>query len=194
MRAFAPTRIEGPAEALLSLEDAKIQCRVDGSSEDDLITALVAGAEAHLDGYAGVLGRALVTQTWEQKFDSFPADRCLRLPLGNLQAATVTYYDGSNQSRTFTDFTAVSDAIGPMLILPETATWPTTYDRPDAVTVEWECGYGTVENVPASIIHAVRLLVAHWYDNRVAVTSGAAPSVVPMAVDMLLAPYRMVGI
>jgi Phage gp6-like head-tail connector protein len=43
---------------------------------------------------------------------------------------------------------------------------------------------------PASLDHAVLLLVGHWYANREAVITGTIASTVPMAFDALVAPHR----
>lgn len=46
---------------------------------------------------------------------------------------------------------------------------------------------------PASIRQAVAMLVAHWYQNREPMTSGAATATeLPLSVVMLIAPYRKV--
>lgn len=42
---------------------------------------------------------------------------------------------------------------------------------------------------PQACVHAVKLLVAHWYANRAAVAAGVG-SEVPMGVRDLLAPHR----
>lgn len=47
--------------------------------------------------------------------------------------------------------------------------------------------------LPAPIVQAVLLLVAHWYEHREAVVMAAgnsSPAVVPFAVDSLTAPFR----
>lgn len=159
--------------SLVGLEDAKLYCRVDGSDEDALIAGLIATAESLLDGWSGVLGEALITQGWEQAFDRFP-DRgscggdTIRLPLGPLQAVdAVRYYDAAGTLRTFGDFHAVSDAIGPMLVLAEGAQWPATATRPDAVTVAWTCGYGdAADDVPGRYLIAAKAMVDDFYDGR----------------------------
>lgn len=194
MKALAPVRTEAPSQALLELTDAKAHLRVLHSDEDALIEGLVAAAQAHLDGFSGVLGRALVTQEWSRSFDGLPACTSFRLPLGPLgDAVSVTYFDAAGVEQSFTDFHAVADAIGPMVVLTDGAQWPSTATRPDAVTVTWTCGYGDPADVPAAIIHAAKLLIGHWYANREA----AAPSGMndlPMAVQALIAPYRAIGV
>ena len=67
-----------PAE-LIPLPEAKAWLRVDGMEEDALIGGLLAAATAHLDGWTGVLGRALGEQVWEISLDAWPAERVAAL-------------------------------------------------------------------------------------------------------------------
>lgn len=196
MKAFAPVRTVAPVGELVSLAGAKVQCRVEGDEEDASIASLVSAATDHLDGYAGVLGQALLTQTWTQSLDCFPCGRELRLPLGPLgETATIAYFDAAGAVQAFTAFSAMTDAIGPVLHLDWDASWPSTAWRPDAVTVTWTCGFGDdASTVPAGIVHAVKLMVGHWYVNREAVNVGNIVNAFPWAVDALLAPHRKVGV
>lgn len=188
---LAPVRTVAPTATLVTLADAKLHCRVDGGDEDVLITALVKAAQDYLDGYSGVLGRALLTQTWRQDFDAF--SDTMRLPVGNLLAvSSVTYYDASNAQQTLASsvYTAFSDTLGPYVTRKPGQAWPSTYTRPDAVSVTWTAGYGaTSAAVPAAIKQAALLLVGHWYDNRAAVNVGSSVAEVPFAVDALIAPF-----
>jgi uncharacterized phiE125 gp8 family phage protein len=188
---LAPVRTVAPTGTLVTLSEAKLHCRIDGGDEDLLVSGLVKAAQDHLDGYSGVLGRALLTQTWRQDFDAF--SDTMRLPVGNLLAvSSVTYYDASNAQQTLASsvYTAFSDTLGPYVTRKPGQAWPSTYTRPDAVSVTWTAGYGpAATDVPSSIRQAVLLLVGHWYANREAVTSDpAAP--LPFAVDALLSPLR----
>ena len=76
---LAPVRTVAPVADLVSLAEAKAQCRVDDSDSDVLMTALIKAATDHLDGYSGVLGRALITQTWAVDFGGF--SDLIRLPV-----------------------------------------------------------------------------------------------------------------
>jgi uncharacterized phiE125 gp8 family phage protein len=98
-------------------------------------------------------------------------------------------------AKAFTDFTAMTDAIGPVLILADGSSWPATATRPDAVTVTWTCGFGaTADALPASIVHAVKLLVTHWHENRGPVAVGTISSDLAWSLDQLVAPHRKVGL
>jgi hypothetical protein len=43
-----------------------------------------------------------------------------------------------------------------------------------------------------NIEHAIRMLVAHWYENRRAVVTGTITAQMPMAVESLLNPVRVI--
>src|SRR5690606_12599307 len=96
---LAPVRTVAPATMPVSLAEAKAHLRVDHDDQDDLITAQIKAATAYLDGWSGILGRALVTQTWRQDFAGF-GDR-LPLPLVPVTAIdSVSYFDGDNVHQT----------------------------------------------------------------------------------------------
>lgn len=77
---LAPVRVTPPAEPPVSLEEAKAHLRVDFGDDDLYVAGLIEAATAHLDGWSGILGRALVTQTWRQDLCGFPRDGVIRLP------------------------------------------------------------------------------------------------------------------
>lgn len=187
-----PVRTVAPSEDFITLGEAKAQCRVDHNDEDTLIAQLVSAAITYLDGYSGVLGRAVVTQTWKVETDEFCDDE-IRLPLGDLISVTsVKYYNVSNSQTTLATsvYGAYTDDRGPYLELKFNQTWPDVYDREDAVEIIWQAGYGAATAVPAAIKQAALLMVGHWYKNREAVTEGALTEV-PLAASALIAPYRM---
>jgi uncharacterized phiE125 gp8 family phage protein len=189
--ALAPVRVTAPAEPLLSLADARAHLRVTSNDEDALITSLCAAAEAHLDGYSGVLGRALVTQTWKRSFCRFEYPG-MRLPLGVAQTVeSITYYDLNDTIQTVDPATyyLVEDAQGPLVNVKATASWPASYYRDDAVTVEWTCGYGATTAVPQAIKQAALLLISGWFDNRSSVIDNNKAIEMPLAVRALLRPF-----
>lgn len=191
--ALLPVRTAAPGEPLLTVAVAKEHLHVEHSADDDYIEALIAAVEAHLDGFAGILGRALVTQTWERSFDGFPCGYRIALPLGPMQAVnTVMYYDrdGGHIVLGASKYHAVTDAMGPCIILADQEQWPDTAVRPDAVTVNWDCGYGDAADVPAAIVQAAKKIIGHWYHNREAVVTGAIATELPLSACALLAPFR----
>lgn len=191
---LAPVRTVAPAAPLLTIEEVKAHLRVDHADEDVLITGLMDAATAHLDGYQGILGRALITQTWTVDFPTFR--NRLDIPLGPVQSATIQYYDSSNEQQTLATsvYAVLTDGLGPYVALKYNQQWPQTYTRDDAVRVTFVAGYGAAgKDVPLAIRAAMLLLIANWYDNRSAVSVGETASELPLSAAALLAPFRRVG-
>lgn len=191
-----PVRTIAPATALLTSDEVKTHLRVDHDDEDDLIALLIDAATHYLDGYQGILGQALITQTWRADFADFPYT-LLRLPLGPVQSiASIQYRSDADVTSTLdaSRYRLATDARGPFIELVHGETWPTAGDRADAVSVTFVAGFGdSASDVPQSIRHAALLLIGHWYENREGVSAGVPMTEVPMAVNALLAPHRRVG-
>lgn len=185
-------RTAEPASPAVSTSDAKAHLRVTNSDEDSVIEAIVAAAVTHVED---VSGRALFTQTWTATFDGFP-DGDLVLPRPPVASVTsITYVDEEGATQTLSSGAYTTDlASEPAHIWPVYGTnWPTTRTQRGSVTVVYVAGVASTASIPKPIRQAILLLVGHLYENREAST--AAPMTeVPMAVDALLAPYRMVQI
>jgi len=192
---LAPVRTVAPAAPLLTIADAKAHLRVDHADEDVIISGLIDAAHAHIDGYGGTLGRALITQTWTVDFSTF-LNR-MDIPLAPVQSATIQYYDSTNTQQTLATsvYAVLTDGLGPYIALKYNQQWPQTYARDDAVKVTFVAGYGaTAASVPAAIRAAMLLLIAHWYDNRSTLSIGESVAELPLSVSALLAPFRRVGV
>lgn len=187
-----PVLITPPSDTPISLSEVKGHCRVDHNDDDTVLTSLLNAAVAYLDGWSGVLGRCLVTQTWRQDFDAFGI---LRLPLGPVASiSSVTYYDADNEQQTLSAdaYALLADELGAYVGLKPDQSWPSTYGRADAVSVTFVAGTAAAD-VPWPIKAAILLLVAHWYENREAAAAGAM-SELPMAVSALISPHRRIGL
>lgn len=189
---LAPVLVTAPASPPVTLSEVKAHCRVEGSDYDDQLTGFVEAATAHLDGRTGVLGRAIVTQTWRQDFNGFGGS-VLRLPLAPVASITsVTYYDtdGAQQTLASSVYELCEDALGPYVALKVGQAWPSTYARRDAVSVTFVAG-NDVADVPRPLKQAVQLLAGHYFMNREAVSPVNMVSV-PATVDALIKPFRRV--
>ena len=187
--------VTAAAEQPVTLAEAKAHLRVLTTDEDSLIGALVAAAAAHLEGRSGVLGRALVTQTWDVRFDRFPFagnNGRIELPLPPLQSVTsVKYLDFTGTEVTLAADQYAVDT-GHMIGRLRPAyglTWPSTRDEDGAVRIRFVAGYGSASAVPTPIKQAILLLVGHWWINREA--AGDAKGPLAFAVDALTTPYRI---
>lgn len=189
----APVRLVAPETPPLTLERVKSHLRVDFADDDALITGLIAAATDALDGYTGILGRALVTQKWQQVFDRFTG--CMRLPLAPVASIEkIEYFDAENERQTVAAeiYELFADEIGPYVALKAGASWPATFARAASVSITYVAG-SEVATVPPAVCAAILLHVAHLYANREAVgdTSSVA---LPLAYSALIAPYRRLGV
>lgn len=191
-----PIRTVAPLVEPISLQEARDRLRIDHHEEDPLIASLIAATTAHLDGWSGTLGRALVNQTWAQKFPRFPSGAVLGVALAPVQSiASIVYFGADNVQQTLDPsvYTLLDDEFGPFVTLQAGQAWPATFPREDAVSVTYVAGYGPAgDDVPAAIRHAMLLLIGHWYEHRESVVIGTSTVQVPLAVQALLGPYRRV--
>lgn len=193
--------LTAPAVEPVSTSDMKLHLRVDHSTDDSLIAALITGARDYVERHTR---RALVNTTYRLTLDYFP-DGPIELPRqpasqiasgGSYAYAMprIRYYDvdGNQQTLTYAaeDFELGLDSNPPMLHLTPMDTWPNTENgKANAVEVDFVAGHGAAAaNVPPLLVQCIKLLVAHWYENRAAVQPGFGGEV-PLAVDSILKIY-----
>lgn len=172
-----------PPDDLLGLDEAKAHLRVDHDDEDDLITGLIAGAVAYLDGWQGVLGRCILAQTWAITSVSLVTQR---LPFPDVQSAVVSYLDADGDSQTVDPSSYRVETWrgqGWLVFGTDFSAAPLQAGRDDAVTIT--AVYG-VDVAPPALKVAALMLVGHWYRNREGGTDD-----IPAPVKALIAPYRV---
>ncbi len=182
--------ISGPVAAAVSTTDAKLHLRVDHSDEDAYIDALVTAATNHAQA---ITSRAFITQTLALYLDSFPLRGEIELYRPPLQSVTSVAYidqDGSSQTFSSSNYWADANSTPGRIVLDDTASWPSTDTRPNAVTVTYVAGYGDdATDIPEDILQAIYLIVGEWYRNRENSTSVKLTDI-PMAADRLLCQHR----
>jgi uncharacterized phiE125 gp8 family phage protein len=183
-------RIEDAADLPVSVCDAKMHLRITSSAEDAYISDLVYAAVAMTDGL-GTLGKAMITQKWRQYFGVNPG--VAYLSIGPVQSVTkIAYYDkdGVEQDATLTDFDVFGNGNATRVTPKPGFSWPDAQDRPDAIWIEYEAGYGDLpSDVPAALRHAIKMLVAHWYENRENATEAGMRNI-PYGYDALINTER----
>lgn len=178
-----------PASEPVTLQEAKDHLRIDDTNEDALISELIKAAREYAES---AINRPLITQTWTYYADCFESVIELK---PNLQSVSTVKYidtDGTQQTLAATEYAiSTSDIVG-TLFEDYDKTWPSIRSIKNAIEVEFIAGYGLAADVPASIKSAMLLLIGHWFVNREAVIVGVNATNTPMAVDLLLGPYRVV--
>lgn len=222
MRRPEPLRLSlttGPAVEPLSLADAKEQLEFDGSDRDDFITALIVSARERCEKYTG---RALITQTWTMYMDRWPnADGYSRTPwwqgvrdgavselIGGRQALTIPKaplqsitsikaYDDSDTATTLASSAYYVDtATQPgRVVLRDSAATPTPTRVANGLEVVFVAGYGdAASDVPSALVQGMKMLVAHWFENREQVVIGASVSQIPDGVQATWRDYKLESI
>lgn len=182
-------RITAPAAEPVSLAEAKLHLRVIHDAEDASISRMIRAAREHLDGRDGILGRALVTQTWELVLDSFPVG-AIQIPLPPLQSITsVKYLDAGGVEQTLDTAEYVVDTASEPGCIAPVDQWPATQDTVNAVHIRFVAGYGDASAVPAALAQAILLAVGDLWANRQ--TGLERPISQNPAFDALVFPYRM---
>jgi uncharacterized phiE125 gp8 family phage protein len=188
--------VTAPSVEPLTLTEAKLYLRVDQSTEDNLISGMVVAARQWVETYTR---RALVTQTWDFRYEAFMDTRQpLILPKAPLQSVTsITYLDedgvsqtlaSSNYSvRTLSGATAGRGYIE----LNDDVSLPSLYtDALAPVTVRAVCGYGAAAAVPDGVKMAIYLMLGDLYEQRQE-TMMSVSSKTKTTIERLLGPYRL---
>ena len=175
---------------VLSLADAKTWLRVDSSDEDDLITALIDVSVGAVQSY---IARAMGQIT---DFEFYLPDFInTNLPVGPLTAiSSIKYYDQGNVEKTLDSslyWFEAGNPTQPKIFFKQPL--PDVYDyRAQPVTITCTVGE-RVSKIPPAIIHAVRLLLSQYYDQRENFIVGTIVSKeLPNGIKALLSPYRNV--
>lgn len=177
---------------LIELSLAKMQCRIDADNtdQDDVLLLYIDAATAWVEDYTG---RSMMTQTWQASLCGF-ASRLWLPRAAPLQTLTfIKYYDTNNVLQTLSAsvYTVAAFSEPACVTLVNGQTWPSLWDRDDAVQVEYVTGSTSQTAVPAALRQAVQMLVGHFYANREASVVGTNASPMLMAAEALCAPYRL---
>ena len=155
----------------ITLDQATAHLRVDSADDLEYIAALIPVAREYVEDVTGqVMGRS----TWLMTFESWGCAShavygripIFRSPLVSVES--VKYYapDATELSTlATTEYRAITTSKPGSIQIH--GTFPSVDDRPDAIQVSFTAGDGC--NSPATLTHAVKMLVTHLYENRMPV-------------------------
>ncbi len=176
-----------PASEPVTLAQLKLHCKVDAdiTTDDDLITALGVAARELLEHRTG---RQLVSATWALYLDEFPEYFEL-LPCPVTAVTSITYYDIDDALQTLDAESYIVDlkSTPARVVLDPSYYWPTTYPKPNAVTVTFTAAFATI---PERLKLAIKWLVAHWYKNRESATKDKLNDI-PYGVESIIRQTRI---
>lgn len=157
-------RTVAPTIEPVSLESFRLHCRIDTTEEDEVLSSYLSAAREMLEADTQ---RGFLPQTWQLTLDGFPDDviELRRCPVTAVSSITYTDIAGASQTLS-TSVYAVDLGNEPARItLKHGQVWPYTLGQANVVTVTFTVGY-TVLTVPQQAQQAIRMLAAHWYNNR----------------------------
>ncbi|HZP70640.1 MAG TPA: head-tail connector protein [Pseudolabrys sp.] len=177
-----------PAAEPLTLAEAKAFLRVETAEDDALIAALIAAARLHVETQAGL---ALITQGWRMVLDCWPGSGRITVRPGPLRALTgARVFDFDGEAHALDTQAFVPDAgASSLAFMPWALPVPTRLAA--GIELDVTVGFGdAAADVPEPLRQAIRLLAAHWYENRAAVP-GHDSAPLPPGAAALIAAYRM---
>lgn len=187
-------RTVDPTVEPITLAEAKAHSRVTITEDDAYIESLIAATRDRIEQFCK---RSLLTQTWRLTLDRWPWHRDIILPFPPLQSvSSITYVDTAGDTQTWSSSNYIVDTASTpgRVRLAYAELYPSLRDQPNAVTITYVAGYGSAaSSIPASIIHAAKILCGHYYDNREPVVTGTIAAAIPESYKALLGPYRVLG-
>lgn len=150
------------------LDDFKAHLRVSGTGEDTALARFLNVAARALEDDAR---RLLLTTSVKEYFDVWPWDYLPVLHLSRAPVVSVTsvkYYDTADVLQTWDATNYVADVLSEpaRIVVAElaTVTSPNIDQRPNAVVVEYQCGYGAaVASLAPEIVNAIFVKAGYLY-------------------------------
>ncbi|UNK78064.1 phage head-tail connector protein [Sphingopyxis granuli] len=173
-----PVAPVAPVVEPVSLVQAKAQCRVIGTDEDDALDLYIASARAHAEAYCGA---AFAERTLVARCDSFTD--MARLPFAPVNSVTSIVYDdtiGTTQTLSATVYELRADGLDAAIVLKPGAAWPAVQPG-SRITLSASVGTIPLDDV----LHAMLLFIADSFDRREHAKAGDWTSL-----DSLLCNHR----
>jgi uncharacterized phiE125 gp8 family phage protein len=185
--------VSGPVLEPVTLDEAKLYVRVDGTAEDDQINLLITAARELFERETGLI---LLRQSWTKSLDAWPsvyktARRRVFLPLRpviSVTSITVTDAAGTATVLPASDYALDMASEPPRVVEVVPGHWPAPGAAAAGIAIGFDAGYGDVaEDVPAAIRLALLKLIAEGYETRQ--ISGSDPKALSLGVTDILAPF-----
>lgn len=189
------TLIASPAIEPVSVADLAARLRLAPDDMPDHLAQLIRSARERVERETG---RALLSQTWMERRDSWDGDgrllafgtqfRLLRPPLIALEAITIYAQDGTPSDQDPAAFFVDTQADPGRIALKPDSVFPVPGREQAGIEIRFRCGYGDqVADIPAPLVEAVAQLAMHLHEADRELNRDAG---LPLAVQSLIAPWR----
>jgi len=180
-----PIFVDGPAVEPVSLPEMKAYLRLDDEGQDDLVSGLVRAARLMVEAASR---RLLIEQGWRIVMDRWPRGGRVLLPLSPVLAVDGVRVRDAAGGATEIELASIElDAASdpPCLVVSGA---PEPGKERNGIEIALRAGYGDApDSVPEPLRLAIKLLVAHWFENRGDV---AGEQALPPEAMALVAPFR----
>lgn len=184
----------------VSYEEAADHVRVDSSADLEYLTGLISVAREYVESVTGraslEAGFRLTAPGWwsiisDEYLGTFSIP-LMRSPLVSVES--VKYYAPDSEELTTMDAAdyRVITGLEPGMIQIKAAP-PAAAIRPDAIQINFTAGYSDSGTTPPTLRHAIKLLAAHLYENRVPVNIGNIVNEIPFTLRTLLENQKIGG-
>jgi len=165
---MALRRTSDPAVEPLTLDEAKLHCRIDdgmGVVEDAWLTATIIAAREQAETR---MQRSIIDSEFVLTLDEF--SEAIHLPMPRVSLVTSVQYvdtNGTPQTLDSALYSLDNSSDYTNWLLPAyDVVWPATRDQANAVTITYRSGWADAAAVPQSVKLWMKLAIAAWYDVR----------------------------
>lgn len=181
-----PLYLAGPAVEPVGVPEMRAFLRLEHADEDALIASLLRAARLVVEATTRLV---ILEQSWRIAVEAVPRDGVVRLPLAPiLSVSEVRAFDGEGLATTLAaaDYRLERRSDPARVTLSGAA-----LEAAGGIEIDLFAGYGAaVEAAPAPLVQAIRLLAAHWFENRGDGPPQIEAASLPLDVAALVAPFR----
>jgi uncharacterized phiE125 gp8 family phage protein len=180
-----PIFVDGPAVEPITLSEMKAYLRLDDDDQDELVSGLIRAARLMVES---VSRRVLIEQGWRIVMDCWPPGGKVALPISPLLAVDgIKVLDAAGVGTDMASGSFEADAASaPPCIAVSHA--PEPGKARNGIEIKLRAGYGASSDaVPATLRLAIKILVAHWFENRGDVVG---EQILPPEAMALVAPFQ----
>lgn len=204
--------ITGPASEPVTAAELRAHLR-DVPDADSVLEELITDAREYVEEATGL---AMISQDRQLTLDAWPfgqggdglgwwdgvkdgaligtAARFVELPRAPLISITsITTYDEARNATVWAagNYYADTGNRPGRLLLKSGATWPIPTASGAGIVIAYKAGHEDAAAVPGHLKRAIKLIAAHWYENRELVDYDG-PSKVPMQADRIIRKARII--
>ncbi|MGJ3263970.1 MAG: head-tail connector protein [Salinarimonas sp.] len=183
---MTPLYLAGPAVEPVGVPEMRAFLRLEHADEDALIGTLLRAARLVVEATTRLV---VLEQSWRIALARVPEDGVVRLPLAPVIAVSeVRAFDAEDVASVVpvSDWRLERRADPVRIVLSGAA-----LEARGGVEIDLTAGFGaTAEAAPAPLVQAIRLLAAHWFENRGDGPPQTERASLPLDVAALVAPFR----